>query len=101
MKGTPRAWLFEDDAQEELDRAISECTRDHGGLPHGEPTVMERTLVGKGGSKFAGTLVLVYDDDGWWDEYARAHRWTKCTTARMRELKEEEKSDGRRLLKHE
>ena len=93
MKGTPRAWLFEDDAREELDRAIGECRRDHGGSLHGEPTVMERTIVGKGGSKFVGTLVLAYDDDGWWNEYARVHGWLKYTTARMRELIEEEKPE--------
>ena len=93
MKGTPRAWLFEDDAREELVRAIAKCMRDHGGSQHGEPTVMERTIVGKDGSKFAATLVFVYDDDGWWDEYARVHGWPKYTTARMRELKGEKKSE--------
>ena len=97
MKGTPRAWLFEDNAREELDRAIAECMWDHGGSPDGEPTLMERTIVGKGGSKYAGTLVCVYDDDGWWDGYARGHGWPKYTTARMRELtgsEEPEPSDS-------
>ena len=93
MKGTPRAWLFEDDAREELDRAIAECVRDHGGSLHGEPTVMERTIVGKDGSTFAGTLVFAYDEDGWWEEYARVHGWPKYTTAGMRELKEEKKPE--------
>jgi hypothetical protein len=92
-KGIPRGWLFEGDAREDLDRAIAECTRDHGDSQDGEPTVMERTIVGKDGSTCAGTLVCVYDDDGWWDEYARVHGWLKYTTARMRELKEEEKPE--------
>ena len=85
MPNLQRGWLFEGDAQEELDRAIAECERDHGGSLHGDPTMEPHAIVLKDGSKFEGTVVFV-DDDGWWNDYARVHAWPKLTRTRMRDL---------------
>ena len=93
MPNLPRGWLFEGDAREELDRAIAECVRDHGGSLHGEPTVEKHTMVRNDGSEFEGTVVFVADDDGWWDEYARVNAWPKLTAGRMRELLGEKKPE--------
>ena len=81
-----RGWLFEGNAQKELSRALEECEREHGGDAHNQPTMLKRTITRGDGSELEGTVLFVPDDDGWWEEYARANGWIQLTTDRMIEL---------------
>ncbi len=87
MKPPAKGWLFEGDAREEVERAISECVQEHGGALTGDPTVMKRTLVRDDGSTFPATVLIVQAEaDGWWEEYARVHSWPQFSKARMKDL---------------
>lgn len=85
--GKPRAWLVAGDAKEHLTRAIAEySSRLHGSTVDGEPFVMNRRMLGDDGFVVENTVVFVADDEGRWQEHARAHNWTPLSVAHMREF---------------
>lgn len=86
MSSTPRGWLFDGDARQEVDRAIAECTQDHSGDVQLGPAVFKRMIVCDDGTELERTVALVLDEEGWWYNYARFHGWRELTPLQMLDL---------------
>jgi len=80
MAPRPTTWLFHDDGQPLVDKAVAQCARDHGGKVTGDPWTFARVDTREDGSRLPKSMVLVENaPDGWWHQYPRVHGWLEVS----------------------
>lgn len=67
------------DCRREIERAIQQCTAEHGGRLIGDPTVEVLQSTCNDGTQAILTIVYLEDGDptGWWREWLTVHGWLK------------------------